>query len=326
MSPARPSRTKRRYDVCAATDRDTCPECASLLRPHTERTPTCTVCLRWGSMRARARRRGEDFDLTLADFAAWMAEQEDACTYCGVDESDLRLLGVLNQTGAHVTRLGVDRLDGDTGYVPSNMTPACFVCNRTKSDWYTPDEMHILGEGIAKVWEARLGRCSQVRPARRTRHRAPRPCTRTGERACRSCDAPFEAHTPGTPLCTVCVRFRSLRGNARRVRRDGTNPELSWDLHGFAAWFEQQERACTYCGVDETTLPLLNLPTQVGRALQRLGVDRLDPARGYDATNTALCCLACNRIRSATFSPAEMRVIAPSVERLWARRLEGARP
>lgn len=274
-------------------------------------------------MRSRARKRGEDFTLPLPEFATWFQAQPRNCSYCGIDEASLAALGIRNQTGAAVERLGVDRLVGDDGYVVGNMALACFVCNRTKSNWYTPDEMGILGEGIAAVWDVRLGRAASVTapacrvPGARRRSSGGR-CTQD---TCRSCAEPFEPHTPHTPLCTVCVRFRGLRGNARRVRRDGTNPHLVWDLKGFAAWFAKQPRHCAYCEVDEETLPLLSLPTQVGLPLQRLGVDRLDSAQGYEDGNAVLCCLACNRIRSATFTPEEMHLIAPAVKRLWSRRL-----
>lgn len=306
----------------------TCTTCTAPFEAHTSRTPTCTVCLRWSSMRSRTRRRGEAFTLTAAEFAQWMVRQERVCSYCGIDERDLGSLGVKNQTGSFVERLGVDRLDGERGYVTSNMVPACFVCNRTKSDWYTPEEMRILGRGIAAVWNVRLGRQEYAEtPETATSDTSDgnvlpgnRVCGITGT-SCGSCASPFEPHTPQTPLCTVCVRFRSLRGNARRVRRDGTRPDLGWDLHGFSVWFSAQPRCCAYCGVDETTLPKLGLPTQVGLPLQRLGIDRLDGTQGYLDGNAVLCCLACNRIRSATFSPLEMRLIVPSVRRLWDRRL-----
>jgi hypothetical protein len=253
-------------------------------------------------MRSRAARRGENFSLTLREFAQWFALQSRHCHYCQIAESELAALGIKNQTGLRVVRLGVDRLIGEQGYTQNNMTLACFVCNRTKSDWYTAQEMQILGLGIARVWAQRLGGTITSSTAATAPTTMPaqdvtqeKACA---EVACRTCASPFEAHTTRTPLCTVCVRFRSLRGNARRVRRDGTNPELGWDLQAFAAWFARQQRNCTHCQIDEAALPSLKLPTQVGHPLARLGVDRLENIEGYNDTNAVLCCLACNRIRS----------------------------
>jgi hypothetical protein len=303
-----------------------CTHCGAPVEPHSSGVESCTVCVRWRSMRSRAARRGENFSLTLREFAQWFALQSRHCHYCQIAESELAALGIKNQTGLRVVRLGVDRLIGEQGYTQNNMTLACFVCNRTKSDWYTAQEMQILGLGIARVWAQRLGGTITSSTAATAPTTMPaqdvtqeKACA---EVACRTCASPFEAHTTRTPLCTVCVRFRSLRGNARRVRRDGTNPELGWDLQAFAAWFARQQRNCTHCQIDEAALPSLKLPTQVGHPLARLGVDRLENIEGYNDTNAVLCCLACNRIRSATFTQEEMRLIAPFVRELWSQRLD----
>jgi len=165
MPAARPRRTSpttktaaqtAAKTVSAAIGGETCDTCTAPFEAHTERTPGCTVCLRWTAMRARARRRGETFDLDVEDFATWMAAQARSCTYCGVDEADLRRLGVLNQTGARVARLGVDRLDGELGYDDGNAALCCLACNRIRSATFTPGEMRVIAPSVRRLWDLRL--------------------------------------------------------------------------------------------------------------------------------------------------------------------------
>jgi len=138
---------------------------------------------------------------------------------------------------------------------------------------------------------------------------------------CPKCAAPFEAHTEGTPRCTVCMRYSTLKSNAEHVRRGGTAPGLSLSLSDFSAWFIIQDRKCRYCRIDEEHLPLLGIITQVGHPLSRLGIDRLDGQRGYETDNIALCCFACNKAKSNTFSDAEMRLLGVGVAQNWTARL-----
>lgn len=144
------------------------------------------------------------------------------------------------------------------------------------------------------------------------------PC----KKSCRTCGCAYEAHTRLTKSCTVCTRFSSLRSNAAHVRRTGEAPGLGFDIAEFAAWFVKQERSCAYCRVPEKYVEHLGLYTQVGLPLQRLGVDRLDGKLGYEIDNIVLCCFACNKARSNTFSaPEMMEFVAEGVSRAWTARL-----
>jgi hypothetical protein len=119
----------------------------------------------------------------------------------------------------------------------------------------------------------------------------------------------------------VCVRYSSLVSNARRVRRGGQAPGVSLTLEEFAAWFSGVERCCEFCRIDEAHLGLLGLKTQVGLALARLGVDRIDSSRGYEVDNISLCCFACNKVKSNTFTQDEMRALGVGVAAIWQARL-----
>lgn len=139
--------------------------------------------------------------------------------------------------------------------------------------------------------------------------------------SCRSCaTTPVEPHTDRTPRCTVCVRYAAVVSNARRVRRDGKAPGLRMTRAAFAAWFTGQIRCCAYCGIRESQIVRLNLLTQVGQPLQRLGVDRIDAALPYQVGNIMLACFACNKAKSNTFSCDEMTVIGAAIAEVWRRR------
>ena len=138
---------------------------------------------------------------------------------------------------------------------------------------------------------------------------------------CPKCESVFEAHTDKTPKCTVCARYESLRSNSKKVRRDGHAPGLEMTLLEFAAWFSDQARECEYCAIEEHILVELGVKTQVGHALQRLGLDRLDETQGYHVENIALCCFGCNKAKSNTFTTDEMRIVGPAIRQAWEMRL-----
>lgn len=147
--------------------------------------------------------------------------------------------------------------------------------------------------------------------------------TQPQQTLCKRCGAPFEPHTSLTPSCTVCVRYNAVESNAAKTRRDGNAPGLDLDRSQFALWFTHQDRACVYCGITETDLPRLGLTTQVGLPLQRLGIDRRSSTEPYRLGNIALCCFACNKVKSNTFTDEEMRQLGATVAALWADRLAG---
>ena len=53
-------------------------------------------------------------------------------------------------------------------------------------------------------------------------------------------------------------------------------------------------------------------------------IDRLDTEKGYTPENMGLCCFACNKAKSNTFSTAEMWIIGPRISDVWSMRLSDA--
>ncbi len=138
---------------------------------------------------------------------------------------------------------------------------------------------------------------------------------------CKKCESPLESHTERTPACTVCVRYKALVSNANHARRGGTSPGVSITLREFAAWFATQPRICSFCSIPEALVPHLDLRTQVGLPLQRLGIDRKACDAGYELDSIHLCCFACNKARSNTFGLTEMFAIGRSIAGVWTERL-----
>jgi len=61
------------------------------------------------------------------------------CVYCGV----------------HEEKMGCDRLDNTKGHTMDNVVPCCSLCNITRMDNYTFEEMLLLGKSIRKIKDQR---------------------------------------------------------------------------------------------------------------------------------------------------------------------------
>lgn len=85
-----------------------------------------------------ASRRGMAFDISFDDFSALI---QHPCHYCGHP---------LNPTGS-----GLDRIDPTGGYTIDNVVPCCRPCNWTKSDFFTYEEMLVIGAAIGRVKDER---------------------------------------------------------------------------------------------------------------------------------------------------------------------------
>jgi len=49
----------------------------------------------------------------------------------------------------------LDRKDSSIGYCMENVVPCCKECNQAKRDWFTFDEMIVIGAAIKQVKDAR---------------------------------------------------------------------------------------------------------------------------------------------------------------------------
>jgi hypothetical protein len=80
------------------------------------------------------------------------------------------------------------------------------------------------------------------------------------------------------------------------------------------------QRRCYYCGISEPAYVSLAVKTQSGKPGLRLGLDRKDTAAPYRSGNVVVCCLVCNRLKSSTFTHAEMLELGRCVMRIWRGR------
>lgn len=87
-----------------------------------------------------ALKQGKVWTLSVSSYKKLIAQ---SCEYCGYS--------------LPVTGSGLDRLDNSKGYTLNNVTPCCTICNLTRRDQFTPDEMRrLLGPAVRNLREARL--------------------------------------------------------------------------------------------------------------------------------------------------------------------------
>jgi len=81
-----------------------------------------------------AKKRGLEYSLSTDLFRRLLAS---ACDYCGTPSSLKLNRGMMQRFKAHADFRynGIDRVDSTRGYVPGNVVPCCFVCNRMKLDY-----------------------------------------------------------------------------------------------------------------------------------------------------------------------------------------------
>lgn len=61
------------------------------------------------------------------------------CFYCGTDK-----------------KIGCDRIDNSKGHTVDNVVPCCYRCNVVRADYYTVDEMKIIGKTLIEIENNRL--------------------------------------------------------------------------------------------------------------------------------------------------------------------------
>jgi len=99
-----------------------CKECMHVRHLRWMKNPTKEMAIkyRWSSLRRGAKKRSVDFGLDF-DFCAHLLTEQ--CYYCG---------GMDVWRGQKINSL--DRVDSSDGYLPENVVPCCFTCNRAKNN------------------------------------------------------------------------------------------------------------------------------------------------------------------------------------------------
>lgn len=103
----------------------------------------------WVKLCRRAKNNGKSCDLTYEQFLALVNKKR--CAYCGAE--------LPWQAHAHTRTASsasfVDRMDSSKGYTATNSIPCCPVCNKTKSNIFTHEEMLRIGPFIRQILSER---------------------------------------------------------------------------------------------------------------------------------------------------------------------------
>ncbi len=90
--------------------------------------------------------------ITKDEFVEWYNSQHKQCVYCDILEEDIHLMHDYYRSES---RLTIDCMDNDTGYVLGNIVLACGRCNFLKSNLLSYDEMrHYAQIYIKPKWVA----------------------------------------------------------------------------------------------------------------------------------------------------------------------------
>lgn len=119
------------------------------------------------NMSRSASNRGIEFHLTEKTLKKWWEDTKDECYYCrltiqnyrmirdfiisykGDDWEILRFKRFFNQDiHSKINDMTIDRTNNSLGYELNNIVKSCWICNSLKSDFFTEDEMKVVGKDI----------------------------------------------------------------------------------------------------------------------------------------------------------------------------------
>lgn len=100
-----------------------------------------------------AKRRSLVFTIDKNEFVEWYKLQPRECFYCKRSEEDImKDLAIIRKK---MQRLSIDRVENEKGYETGNLILSCMRCNYTKSNFFSKDEMLIIGRIIKEKFDAR---------------------------------------------------------------------------------------------------------------------------------------------------------------------------
>jgi hypothetical protein len=90
------------------------------------------------------KKRKIKLEITIDEFCKWYNKIPKICIYCGISEQEWLLS---KDSMSHwYKRLQIDRKNNKLGYFLENLAISCARCNRTKTDFFTFEQMKIIGE------------------------------------------------------------------------------------------------------------------------------------------------------------------------------------
>ena len=125
-----------------------CKECNKTRARAWTKTPSgiySTIC-----GQAKFYNKGE-VELSREEFVEWYENEPKMCHYCGISEADLHKFG--DTFNNQNRRLEIDRKDNNISYNEGNIVLACKRCNATKNNFFTYEDMLIIGRNhVAPKW------------------------------------------------------------------------------------------------------------------------------------------------------------------------------
>lgn len=97
-------------------------------------------------------RRKIKFSLTEEQFINWYKEQKQECYYCKRTIQEVQKDKGLNKINY---RLSIDRKNNNKGYKLGNIVLSCLNCNRIKTDFFTEQEMLVIGKILHLIFANR---------------------------------------------------------------------------------------------------------------------------------------------------------------------------
>jgi 5-methylcytosine-specific restriction endonuclease McrA len=104
----------------------------------------------YGVLKSNAKSRKIKFNIKKEQFVLWYNKQLLKCFYC-----KRSLTQIQKEDSKHwkhrILRLTIDRKNNKKGYKLSNLVLACPLCNGIKSDYFSAQEMLIIGKSIKQI-------------------------------------------------------------------------------------------------------------------------------------------------------------------------------
>lgn len=99
----------------------------------------------FSKFKAKAKKRGKSVALS---FEQYCNIKLGDCYYCGVQR--YLFAAYCQEMGLKTPYMTIDRKDNKGGYTEENSVASCFLCNKTKSNIFTSEDMKEIGERYIK--------------------------------------------------------------------------------------------------------------------------------------------------------------------------------
>jgi len=105
----------------------------------------------WVKLKIRARVSGLVCTLTFDEFLSFVDKK--TCHYCGAKLPWEPHASTLKTSSSYF----LDRINNNQGYTAANCVPCCTICNKTRSNIFTHEEMLKIGPFVREIVNQRNG-------------------------------------------------------------------------------------------------------------------------------------------------------------------------